>query len=97
MKCENYALENRREFIRYVTKIVHKWNYHLENFSPKWRRGYAAIPNSNFNSKWLRGSNSNFNPKGLRGYAANYNHSPDLNRNSNPNPNPWTTQLLVLT
>ena len=29
----HYTLENRREFIRYATKIVHKWNGHPEIFS----------------------------------------------------------------
>ena len=29
----NQTLENRWEFIRYATKIVHKWNGHLEIFS----------------------------------------------------------------
>ena len=33
LKCENYTLENSRESIRYVTKIVHEWNCHLEMFS----------------------------------------------------------------
>ena len=30
MKCENYTSENRREFIRQASKIIHKWNDHLE-------------------------------------------------------------------
>ena len=29
----NQTLENRREFIGYATKIVHKWNGYLEMFS----------------------------------------------------------------
>ena len=29
----NLTLENRREFIRYATNIVLKWNGHLEIFS----------------------------------------------------------------
>ena len=29
----NLTLENRREFIRYASKIVLKWNGHLEIFS----------------------------------------------------------------
>ena len=29
----NSTLEKRREFIRYATKIVHKWNGHLEIFN----------------------------------------------------------------
>ena len=33
LKCEKLTLENRREFIRYVTKIVHEWNGHPEIFS----------------------------------------------------------------
>ena len=28
-----YNVENRREFIRHVTKIVYEWNCHLEIFS----------------------------------------------------------------
>ena len=30
---KNQPSENRREFIRYVTKIVHEWKGHLEIFS----------------------------------------------------------------
>ena len=30
---KNYTLEKRKEFIRYVTKIVHEWTCHLEIFS----------------------------------------------------------------
>ena len=33
LKCEKLYLENRREFIRHVTKIVPEWNCHLEIFS----------------------------------------------------------------
>ena len=34
LKCEKLNfIENRREFIRYITKIVHEWNGHLEIFS----------------------------------------------------------------
>ena len=32
LKCE-IKLENREKFIRCATKIVHKWNSHLEIFS----------------------------------------------------------------
>ena len=31
--AKNWTLENRREFIRYVTQIAHEWNGHLEIFS----------------------------------------------------------------
>ena len=33
LKCEKLNCRNRREFIRYVTKIVHEWNGYLEIFS----------------------------------------------------------------
>ena len=33
LTCEIKPLENRREFIRYATKIVHKWNGHQQIFS----------------------------------------------------------------
>ena len=40
---KNLTLENRREFIRYASKIVHEWNpgFHLEIFSL-----HQAIENS---------------------------------------------------
>ena len=34
VKCKkNKTSENRREFIRKASKIVHEWNVHLEIFS----------------------------------------------------------------
>ena len=33
MKCENGTSENRREFIRKASKIVHEWNGHLKIFN----------------------------------------------------------------
>ena len=33
VKCEKLNLENCREFIRYLSKIEHEWNVHLDIFS----------------------------------------------------------------
>ena len=39
VKYENQTSENRREFIREASKIVHEWNVYLEIFSRLLRTG----------------------------------------------------------